>query len=70
MTKGLFTERGYVRSKYSAEHMRFRLYSEPIPDLPAPSGYTVRALGDESELPARSWLSWKAFHPDEPDEKI
>ena len=29
----------------------------------------VRALGDESELPARSWLSWKVFHPDELDEK-
>jgi mycothiol synthase len=24
--------------------------------------------GDMSELPARSWLSWRAFHPDEPDE--
>jgi len=24
--------------------------------------------GDADELPARSWLSWKAFHPDEPDE--
>jgi GNAT superfamily N-acetyltransferase len=33
------------------------------------SGYTVRALGDQDELPARSWLSWKAFHPNEPDEK-
>ena len=35
-------------------------------------GVTVRTLYrliDESELPARSWLSWKAFHPDEPDEK-
>lgn len=68
-TKALFTERGYARSKFSAEHMRRRFLSQPIPDSVSPGGYTVRALGDESELPARSWLSWKAFHPDEPDEK-
>ena len=67
--KGLFTECGYVRSKYSAEHMRRWFFSNPIPDSVPQSGYTIRALGDESELPARSWLSWKAFHPDEPDEK-
>lgn len=76
-TKELFTERGYVRSKFLAEHMRRRFISttlnaalsQPIPASVSPSGYTVRALGDESELPARSWLSWKVFHPDEPDEK-
>ncbi len=68
-TKGLFTERGYIRSKFLAEHMRRRFFSTPIPDSAPKSGYTVRALGDESELSARSWLSWKVFHPDEPDEK-
>lgn len=68
-TKRLFTERRYVRSRYKAEHMRLRFFTQPIPDSVPQSGYTVRALGDEDELPARSWLSWKAFHPDEPDEK-
>ena len=68
-TKELFTQRGYVRSKFLAEHMRRRFFSQPIPDSTPPSGYSIRALGDESELPARSWLSWKVFHPDEPDEK-
>jgi mycothiol synthase len=73
--KDILTRRGYERSKYSAEHMRSRPFTRPasspcgIPDSVPQSGYTVRALGDESELPARSWLSWKAFHPDEPDEK-
>lgn len=67
--KQVFTERGYVRSKYSAEHMRRRFFSKTIPDATPQGGYHVRALGDESELPARSWLSWKAFHPNEPDEK-
>ena len=73
--KNLFAERGYIRSKFLAEHMRRRFFSQPtsspcgMADSTTPSGYHVRALGDESELPARSWLSWKAFHPDEPDEK-
>jgi mycothiol synthase len=67
--KKLFTERGYARSKFSVEHMRRRFFSQPIPASVPQSGYMVRALGDESELPARSWLSWKVFHPDEPDEK-
>ncbi len=69
LTKELFTERGYTRSKFKAEHMRRRLIAQPLTDSVPPGGYTVRTLGDESELPARSWLSWKVFHPDEPDEK-
>jgi len=50
------------------EYQRRRLMSEPIQDVPIPAGYTLRSLGDASEIPARSWLSWKAFHSDEPDE--
>jgi GNAT superfamily N-acetyltransferase len=67
--KDVLIRSGYVRSKFLAEHMRRRSFTKPIPDSVPQSGYTVRALGDESELPARSWLSWKVFHPDEPDEK-
>jgi mycothiol synthase len=67
--KDILTGRGFARSRFLAEHMRSRSFSQPVPDSVPPSGYTVRALGDESELPARSWLSWKVFHPDEPDEK-
>jgi len=67
-SKLLFSERGYVRSRYRAEYMRSRFFSKPVPAAPPPDGYTVRSLGSEDELPARSWLSWKAFHPDEPDE--
>jgi mycothiol synthase len=67
--KGMLTQRGFARSKYKAEHMRRRSFTQPASDSVPASGYIVRALGDESELPARSWLSWKVFHPDEPDEK-
>lgn len=68
-TKDLVTKRGYARSRFPAEHMRWRDLSRPVTDSQSPAGYTARALGDESELPARSWLSWKAFHPDEPNDK-
>ena len=67
--KRVLADCDYGRSKYSAEHMRLRSLTQPIPDPVSARGYTVRALGEEGELPARSWLSWKVFHPDEPDEK-
>jgi GNAT superfamily N-acetyltransferase len=64
----LLAERGYARHD-GAEHLRRRPLDGPVQDVPVAPGYCVRALGDETELPARSWLSWKAFHPDEPDDR-
>jgi GNAT superfamily N-acetyltransferase len=61
-------ERGYQKAA-PVEYMRRRFLEVPIPEVPLAAGYSVRALGDEGELPARSWLSWKAFHPNEPDER-
>jgi len=40
----------------------------PIPDMPSTPGYEIRSMGPESEHPARSWCSWRAFHAEEPDE--
>jgi mycothiol synthase len=40
----------------------------PIPDMVVPPGYTIRSMGADDELPARSWASWRAFHAEEPDE--
>jgi mycothiol synthase len=59
--------RGYTRGQWAESQWR-RDLDAPVPDAPLPPGYTVRALGDADELPARSWASWKAFHPDAPDE--
>jgi len=68
LRQDLLKRRGYSKGSYP-EYQRRRDMKLPIPDISTPSGYTIRALGDVDEHPARSWVSWKAFHPDEPDEK-
>lgn len=67
LRQDLLKRRGYTKGK-SPEYQRRRSMDSFIPDFPTPEGYTIRALGDMDEHPARSWVSWKAFHPDEPDE--
>lgn len=64
----LLKARGFAMHNYTESQWRRDLV-EPIPQVPVAVGYTVRSLGDENELPARSWASWRGFHPDEPDEK-
>jgi GNAT superfamily N-acetyltransferase len=63
----ILTQRGYVEGTWPG-YDRWRPMSAPIPEGPVAEGYRVRALGGREELPARSWVSWRAFHPDEPDE--
>lgn len=58
----------YVKENF-VEYQRRRCLDKPIEDFQPAPGYCVRPLGADDELPARSWLSWRAFHPDEPDEK-
>ena len=62
----LLVRRGHTRGK-GPEYQRRRPLSRPIADVPLAEGFTVRSLGDVDEHPARSWLSWRAFHPNEPD---
>jgi mycothiol synthase len=63
----LLQRRGYRRGKWAESQWR-RDLDATVPEAPLPPGYTVRALGGVDELPVRSWASWKAFHPDAPDE--
>jgi GNAT superfamily N-acetyltransferase len=63
----LLTRRGYHRQD-QPENLYRRCMDIPLPEISPPQGYTLRALGAESELPARSWLSWETFHRDEPEE--
>jgi mycothiol synthase len=50
------------------EHQFRQSLTRKIRTVYPPSGYSIRSLGGMSELPARSWLSWRVFHPDETDE--
>lgn len=68
LRQSLLSERGYVKGDWP-ESEWYWSDDLPILDAPAPDGFVIRALGDIEELPARSWVSWRAFHPDEPDEK-
>jgi mycothiol synthase len=67
----VLTRRGYTRTAVQ-EYQRYRALAGegtgPIPEVSLPEGYVVRALGGGEEHRARSWLSWRAFHPNDPDE--
>ena len=67
LREDLLRGRGYDRGAWT-EHKRSRVLDAPLPELVPPPGYSVRALGGEEELPSRSWASWRAFHPEDPDE--
>ena len=59
----ILRSRGYVKGS-GAEEWHCRDLSRPVPETQMAEGFTLRSLGDASELPARSWFSWKAFHPE------
>ena len=70
MRTELLARRGHTRRADWQQIERKRDLALPIPDVPVPEGYTIRAMrADDEELARRSWASWRSFHPNEPDEK-
>ena len=67
LRQDILRQRGYELSN-TWEHHHSCLISNTLQEVILPEDYKVRALGDIEELPARSFLSWKAFHPQEPVE--
>ena len=65
--QALAAERGFQKGD-GPEYQRRRLVSQPIAEAPIPAGYSIRSVGNEADLPGRSWVSWRAFHADEPVE--
>ncbi len=65
----ILKRRGFAHRSEWDEHQWRRNLDLPIPECRVIEGYSVRPLGDRSELPSRSWASWRAFHPNEPDDK-
>jgi ribosomal protein S18 acetylase RimI-like enzyme len=70
LRRDLLTRRGFTKvvRPNAVEHQHRRLLGAPIPEVQPVPGYSVRSLGEIDELPSRSWASWRAFHPDAPDE--
>jgi predicted N-acetyltransferase YhbS len=66
--QALLARRGYGKGEWP-EYQRRRSLEGTIEPVTVAAGYCVRALGDAEDLPKRSWVSWRAFHPDEQDEK-
>lgn len=64
----LLLRREYIKQGLP-EHQWRRDFYAPVPSVSVPHGYAIRSLGEAAELPARSWASWRAFHPDEPNER-
>lgn len=68
LRQDVLIRRGYSKTNGGCQNYTRQL-SDTIPDEPVPDGYIVRSLDGEDELPARSWASWRAFHPAEPKEQ-
>lgn len=64
--QAVLAERGFTRLNGGVNHWHRDLAAPIAEPLLAP-GYTVRSMGELNEHPRRSWASWRAFHPDEPD---
>ncbi len=57
----LVTRHGYTKGDWP-EHQWHRDLDRPIPEVPPPPGYTLRALGDGLELLERCYASGLGFH--------
>ena len=67
----MLKNRGYsICSKRKPECQRKRILTEPIQSTPIASGFTIRSMGDIDEHPTRCRASWRAFHPNEPDDRF
>jgi GNAT superfamily N-acetyltransferase len=69
--KELLLGRGYSqRRDGTPEHQRRRWLNAPVAPITPADGYQIRSMGDTDEHAARCWVSWQAFHPNEPDENF
>jgi GNAT superfamily N-acetyltransferase len=62
----VLARRGYRKGSWPADE-RQRSLALPLPEARPVEGFTIRSLGEIEELPARSWSSWRSFHPDAPE---
>lgn len=68
LSQDVLIRRGYSRGSWPA-YERQRSLDLPLPEAQTVKGFTIRSLGGVEELPARSWSSWRSFHPDSPEQE-
>jgi mycothiol synthase len=61
LRQGLLVQHGYQKDDWPEYQWR-RDLDTPVPDVPIPSGYTIRPLGDGLELLERCYASGLGFH--------
>lgn len=68
--QSLLQRLGYTVGSGKPEHQWQRDLTLPLPAAPLSEGYAVRPINDldSGDWQQRSWVSWRAFHPDEPDD--
>lgn len=67
MRQDMLKALGYKKGSFREQHRALELTVPPAP-VGIPNGWTIRHQRPE-DVPARSWASWKAFHPDDPDDQ-
>jgi mycothiol synthase len=60
-------QRGYAKQEIT-ECQRWQTLEHAIPIPSLPEGYKIDVVHADVDLSARSWASWRAFHPNDPDE--
>jgi len=67
----LLTRRGYTRRADWQEIERVRDLALPIPEVPLPEGYVVRAVrADDEDLAKRGWATWRSFPPGRAERQV
>jgi ribosomal protein S18 acetylase RimI-like enzyme len=71
LLKQLLQSRGYsLRQDEISEQQRRRSLPQPVSPIPPFDGYRIRSMGDAEEHADRCSVSRRAFHPDEPDDRL
>lgn len=58
-------EMGYHPTEW-LDNQRHKSLDESLPKVDMPKGYSIRHMSLDSDVPKRSWASWRAFHSEEP----
>jgi GNAT superfamily N-acetyltransferase len=65
MKNNVLKEMGYQPTEW-LDNQRYKPLDESLPKVEMPKGYSIRHMGLDSDIPKRSWASFRAFHSEEP----